>query len=75
MKVINSYMLTMKKSGYGEKKRRETVLDAYKGLKEKLRRANEEGGRLHRHMDEGAKERHNAKISLKSTWFNKKKKK
>merc|ERR1712030_3328 len=65
----------MKRSGYKEKICRETVLAAYKGLHGKLQKVKDEGGRFHRHMAEGAKERHNGKISMKSTWFNKKKKK
>merc|ERR1712015_376054 len=37
IEVTNSYMRTMKISGYGEKIRRETVIAAQKGLMEKLR--------------------------------------
>ena len=47
------------------------MLSAFKGLNEKLRQQREEGKRLHRHKEEGARERHNSKISLKSNWFNK----
>ena len=36
IKVTNEYMLTMRRSGYREKKQRETMLTAYKGLHEKL---------------------------------------
>ena len=75
IKVTNAYMQTMKLSGYGEKIRRETALAGIKGLQEKLRKSKEEGGRLHRHMEEGALERHNARISMKSSWFAKKRRK
>ena len=74
VEVTNQYMVTMKLSGYSQKIRRETVVSAFKGLKEKLRQQTEEGKRLHRHKDKGARDRHMSKISLKSNWFNKKKK-
>ena len=74
VEVTNQYMITMKISGYNQKIRRETVISAFKGLKEKLHQSNEDGKRLHRHKEEGARERHMSKIRLKSNWFNKKKK-
>ena len=49
IKETNSYMITMKKSGYSEKVRRDTVLAAYKGLYEKFRQRDEDGVRFHRH--------------------------
>ena len=67
-------MVTMKRSGYNERVRRETALAAFKYLHEKLRQVREDGTKMHRHKEEGAKERHNAKISLKSSWFEKKRK-
>ena len=73
MAVTNQYMVTMKNSGYSEKVRKETVLTGYKGLQEKLRQVSEEGRRMNRHMNEGAKERYKAKIGMKSSWFKGKK--
>ena len=72
--VTNLYMKTMKLSGYNEKVRKETVLAGYKGLQEKLRHVKEEGKRMNRHIKDVAKERHNAKISIKSSLFKGKRK-
>ena len=58
--ITNAYTITMKRSDYREKILRVTVLNAYKGLQEKLCMAQKQGGRLHRHMEEGEGDRHNA---------------
>ena len=49
IETVNEFMASMKRSGYGEKVRKETALDAFKGFEGKVRQANEEGKPLHRH--------------------------
>ena len=71
--TINDYMATMKRSGYSEKVRRETAISAFKGMDKKIREAAEEQKPLHRHKEDGARDRFKKKVSLKSSWFNKKK--
>ena len=73
--AINEYMATMKQSGYSEKTRRETAIAGFKGMETKIREASEEDKPLHRHKEDGARERFKRKVSLKSSWFNKRRNK
>ena len=73
--AINEYMATMKRSGYSEKTRRETAIAGFKGMETKIREASEEDKPLHRHKEDGARERFKRKVSLKSSWFNKRRNK
>ena len=72
-RVTNEYMITMKISGYPERYRQDTILDAYRGYKNKLSKAENGDSPLFRNKEDGAQERYNNKIKVKSTWFRGKK--
>ena len=63
------------RSGYTEKVRRDTAIAAFKGIEKKVKEAKEEEKPLHRHKEDSARDRFKRKVSLKSSWFNKKRNK
>mgnify|MGYP003326363475 CR=1 FL=1 len=71
-KATNEYMKIMKNSGYSERYRRDTILDAYRGYKKKLENAVKDNTPLFRTKEDGARGRYNSKILVKSNWFKQK---
>ena len=74
MEAVNEYMIAMKRSGYSQRVRKETAIAAFKTFNRRVKECKDLGRPIYRNVDEGASERHKNKISLKSNWFNKKRK-
>ena len=67
--VTNTYMETMLVFGYSEAWRRDTVIAAMKGVKNKQELEARGGRKVYRLQEEGARDRHNRKINLNTKWF------
>lgn len=73
VEAVNDFMVALKRSVYTQKVRKDTAIAGFKTFNRMVNEAREQNKPLFRHVEEGASQRHNRKISLKSSWFNKKK--
>ena len=72
--VTNAYMETMQCSGYNEAWRRDTVIAAMKGVRNKQEIEAKGVRKVYRLQEDGAKDRHNRKITMNTNWFKSRKK-